>query len=94
LVPIRHHRHDLGFSKLPVRDQEVEGSNPFAPTTSKTLPFNGLRYFFNFTFHSSFCTNVDQFKAEPDPLGAFLTELGVIVERRRPVTLRSIVILC
>jgi hypothetical protein len=57
-----------------VRDQEVEGSNPFAPTTSKTLPFNGLRYFFNFTFHSSLCANVDQFKAEPDPLGAFLTE--------------------
>ena len=32
MVPIRHHRNDLGFPKLLVRDQEVEGSNPFAPT--------------------------------------------------------------
>jgi hypothetical protein len=33
-----------------VRDQEVEGSNPFAPTTSKTLPFIGLRYLLLFEF--------------------------------------------
>src|SRR6185437_11276848 len=29
-----------------VRDQEVGGSNPLAPTTSKFLPLIGLRYLF------------------------------------------------
>jgi len=31
-----------------VRDQEVDGSNPFAPTTPKILAFNCLRDLFRF----------------------------------------------
>jgi hypothetical protein len=39
--PQRHHRNDLVFLKLTVRDQEVGGSNPLAPTNYFAI--NNLR---------------------------------------------------
>ena len=65
---------------LVVRDQEVEGSNPFAPTTSKFLPFIGLRDVRRFACEFVLCTKVDQLKAEPNPLGPFLAEQSVIIQ--------------
>lgn len=58
-------RHPQGFRFFDflVRDQEVEGSNPFAPTTSKILPFIGLRYSLRFDCCDVLWTNVDQLKA-------------------------------
>ena len=38
LVRMRHHRNDLGFYEFLVRDQEVGGSNPLAPTTLDFFP--------------------------------------------------------
>jgi hypothetical protein len=43
---MRDHRNDLCIFHYLVRDQEVEVSNPFAPTTFKIHPFIGLRNFF------------------------------------------------
>ena len=63
-----------------VRDQEVEGSNPFAPTTSKILPFIGLRYFLRFDCCDVLWTNVDQLKAQTDALGPFLPERNILFE--------------
>jgi len=40
LVPKRHQIKHLGFLLPLVRDQEVDGSNPFAPTTSKPFTLN------------------------------------------------------
>ena len=45
-----------------VRDQEVGGSNPLAPTTSKILPFISLRYLFRFACGGFLWTIVDQLK--------------------------------
>jgi hypothetical protein len=38
VAPKRHQIKHLGFFATLVRDQEVDGSNPFAPTTS--IPLN------------------------------------------------------
>src|SRR5262249_20998870 len=63
-----------------VRDQEVEGSNPFAPTTSKILPSNGLGNFLRFIQHCVLWTNVDQIKTESGLLCPLLAKFNVIVE--------------
>jgi hypothetical protein len=46
-----------------VRDQEVGGSNPLAPTTLNTLPFIDLRNILRNSFRGLLWTNVDQVKA-------------------------------
>src|SRR5712692_4190747 len=51
---------------LECRNQEVDGSNPFALTTSKILPFSSLRYFLCFDCCGVLWTIVDQLKAQSD----------------------------
>ena len=51
---------------LECRNQEVDGSNPFAPITPKILPFIRLRYVLRFDYCGVLWTNVDQFKAQTD----------------------------
>ncbi len=63
-----------------VRDQEVDGSNPFAPTTPKILPFISLRYFLRFGCRGVLWTIVDQLKAQSDALGPLLAERNVLFE--------------
>ena len=63
-----------------VRDQEVGGSNPLAPTTSKTLPFIGLRYLLGFEFFCVLWTIVDQLKTQTDALRPFLPECDIFLE--------------
>jgi len=62
-----------------VRDQEVEGSNPFAPTTPKILPFNGLRDLFGLHIYSDLWTSVDQLKAKSDAFCPFLTKCNIVL---------------
>src|SRR5437879_8793378 len=63
-----------------VRDQEVDGSNPFAPTTSKILPFISLRYVLRFDCRGVLWTNVDQFKAQTNAPGPLLAERSILFE--------------
>ena len=57
----RHQTKLLGFLAPMIRDQEVGGSNPLAPTNFfKILPFIGLRYLFCFDGSCVLCTNVGQ----------------------------------
>jgi hypothetical protein len=70
-------RSEAWLSRL-VRDQEVGGSNPLAPTTFKTLPFIGLRNLFCFNPHYVLWTNVDQLKAQADSFSPFLAERYVV----------------
>jgi hypothetical protein len=58
------------------------GSNPFAPTNSKTLPLVGLRYlsclshhFRCFSHRFVLWTNADQLKAKADSFSPFLPTL-------------------
>jgi hypothetical protein len=69
----------MGFRYL-VRDQEVDGSNPFAPTTPKILPFISLRHFLRFGCFGVLWTIVDQLKAQSDTLGPLLAERNVLFE--------------
>jgi hypothetical protein len=57
-----------------VRDQEVEGSNPFAPTTFKSLPYIGLRNFYNVHCDCVLWTNVYQLKAKSGAFRPLLAE--------------------
>jgi hypothetical protein len=76
----RHRINDMWIFDLFFRDQEVEGSNPFAPTTSKTLPFIGLRYLLLFEFFCVLWTIVDQLKTQTDALRPFLPERHILFE--------------
>ena len=69
----------LRIFETTVRDQEVGGSNPLAPTT-KTLPFIGLSYFCIFNIARVLWTNVDQLKTQADALSPLLSELHIILE--------------
>ena len=62
-----------------VRDQEVGGSNPLAPTT---LPFIGLSYLFIFNCTRVLCTNVYQVKAQSSSFRPFLAERNIVLELR------------
>jgi hypothetical protein len=68
---------------LVVRDQEVEGSNPFAPTTPN-FPFIGLRNFLCFNLRFFLWTNVDQLKAKADFFSPFLPKRYVVFESKSP----------
>ena len=63
-----------------VRDQEVGGSNPLAPTTSKFLPLIGLRYLFRSHGKHVLWTIVDQLKAQTDALSPLLPKRNVLFE--------------
>src|SRR5712692_9737004 len=65
-----------------VRDQEVDGSNPFAPTTSKILPSLVLRYFCRINCCRVLWTLVDQLKAKSDALGPLLPKCNIVFELR------------
>jgi hypothetical protein len=76
----RHQMRHLDVFYHFLRDQEVDGSNPFAPTTSKILPFISLRYFLRFGCCGVLWTIVDQLKAQSDSPGPVLPECNILFE--------------
>jgi hypothetical protein len=63
-----------------VRDQEVDGSNPFAPTTPKSLPYMALGNSYNLHCSCVLWTNMYQLKAQPGAFRPLLTKRNVVFE--------------
>jgi hypothetical protein len=63
-----------------VRDQEVEGSNPFAPTTPKTLSYIALGNSYNLNCTCVLWTNMHQLKAQPGAFRPLLAKRNVVFE--------------
>ena len=62
-----------------VLSREVDGSNSFALTTPKILPFTSLRYVLRFDYCGVLWTNVDQFKAQTDAPDPLLAERNILI---------------